>query len=147
MLTFLYSYAPLLMTLLFQDDDGGAAAAAGGAVGSLCGLGIAVLVIAGLWKVFTKAGKPGWAAIVPIYNYYVLTQIIGRPAWWIILLFIPFVNFIVLIVMMNDLSKSFGKGMGFTIGLILLSPIFILLLGFGDAQYMGPAAAGGGSMM
>ena len=102
---------------------------------------VVVIVLAGYWKVYTKANKPGWAAIIPIYNVVVWLEIIGRPLWWLILLLIPIVNIIILIVMYNDLAKSFGKGVGFTIGLILLSPIFILILGFGDAQYEGPAAA------
>lgn len=96
---------------------------------------LVILVIAN-WKIFTKAGKPGWASIIPIYNGIVLLQIVNRPIWWIILFFIPFVNIIMTIILFNDLSKSFGKGVGFTIGLIFLSPIFILILGFGNAQYM-----------
>ncbi len=103
---------------------------------------VIVLVIAGLWKTFTKAGEPGWAAIIPIYNYIVLLKIIGRPIWWIILLFIPFVNFVVLIIMMIDLAKAFGKGTGFGIGLVFLSFIFIPILGFGDAQYQGAPNSG-----
>ncbi len=103
---------------------------------------VIVLVIAGLWKTFTKAGEPGWAAIIPIYNYIVLLKIIGRPIWWIILLLIPFVNFVVLIIMMIDLAKAFGKGTGFGIGLVFLSFIFIPILGFGDAQYQGAPNSG-----
>ncbi|RKH07348.1 signal peptidase I [Corallococcus praedator] len=102
-------------------------------------------MIAGLWKTFTKAGEPGWAAIVPIYNIYVMTKIIGRPAWWIVLALIPCVNFIALFIIGIDMAKSFGKGTGFGIGLALLGPVFYAILGFGDAQYQGPAAAGGGA--
>ena len=91
-----------------------------------------------MWKIYTKAGKPGWAAIVPIYNYVVLLDIVGKPVWWIVLLFIPLVNFIVAIMVINLLSKSFGKGVGFTIGMIFLPFIFIPMLAFGDAQYVGP---------
>jgi hypothetical protein len=104
-------------------------------------LAIVVLVIAAQWAIFTKAGKPGWAAIIPIYNTIVLLQIVGRPVWWIILLLIPIVNIIVGIIVLNDLSKSFGKGVGFTLGLIFLSIIFYPILGFGSARYVGPAAA------
>lgn len=99
-----------------------------------------VMVISG-WVIFTKAGKPGWAAIVPIYNIIVLLEIVGRPLWWIVLLLIPFVGFIVGILLMIDLAKSFGKDIGYAIGLILLGPVFMPMLAFGDAKYVGPAAA------
>ena len=112
-----------------------------GAIGGLIYLAIIVLVIAGMWKVFTKAGKPGWACIVPIYNIIVLLEIAGRPIWWIVLLFIPFVNFVILILLGIDVAKSFGKGTGFGLGLAFLGFIFYPILGFGDASYRGPAAA------
>lgn len=97
-----------------------------------------IFVIAGLWKTFTKAGKPGWAAIVPIYNIIVMLEVINRPLWWIILLFIPFVNIIISIIMMLDLAKAYGKGIAFAIfGLIIFSPIGLLMLGFGSAKYLG----------
>ncbi len=103
-------------------------------------LAIVVLIIAGFWKVFTKAGHPGWAAIIPIYNTYILCKIAGRPGWWIILLFIPLVNIIIIAILSIDVAKSFGKGVGFGIGLWLLGMIFYPILGFGSAQYQGPAA-------
>jgi hypothetical protein len=105
-------------------------------------LAFMILMIAACWKIFTKAGQPGWAAIIPIYNWYIFCKIVGRPGWWVILLFIPFVNFIVGIILCIDLAKSFGKGVGFGIGLILLGVIFFPILGFGSAQYQGPAAGG-----
>ena len=101
---------------------------------------IALLVIVATWKVFTKAGQPGWAAIIPIYNLYIWCKIVGRPWWWILLMLIPFVNFIVGIILCIDLAKSFGKGAGFGIGLALLGVIFFPILGFGSAQYQGAAA-------
>jgi len=103
-------------------------------------LAFMILMIAACWKIFTKAGQPGWAAIIPIYNWYVLCKIVGRPGWWVILLLIPFINFIIGIILCIDLAKSFGKGVGFGIGLILLGIIFFPILGFGSAQYQGPAA-------
>jgi len=103
-------------------------------------LAIVVLMIASQWKVFVKAGQPGWASIVPIYNIIVMLKIIGKPAWWIILLFIPLVNYVIIIWILNLLSKSFGKGVGFTLGLIFLSIIFWPVLGFGSATYQGPAS-------
>lgn len=99
-----------------------------------------LVCIIGIWKVYTKAGKPGWAAIIPIYNIIVLLEIIGKPVWWFLLLLVPCVNIVFLVWMYNLLAKSFGKSEGFTVGLILLNPIFMLILGFGDAVYLGPAA-------
>ena len=104
---------------------------------------IALLVIVAIWKVFTKAGRPGWAAIIPIYNMYVWCKIVGRPGWWVILMLIPFVNIIVGIVVCIDMAKSFGKGAGFGIGIALLGFIFLPILGFGSAQYQGPSASPG----
>ncbi|MDB5339261.1 MAG: hypothetical protein JWN70_4880 [Planctomycetaceae bacterium] len=125
--------------LLFaQADD--AAAGAGFYVFMAIYLAIVVLVIVGLWKMFEKAGKPGWAAIVPIYNLVVLLDIVGRPIWWVLLYFIPCVNFIIPIVVAIDLAKSFGKGTGYGLGVAFLPFIFIPMLGFGSARYVGPVA-------
>ena len=103
-------------------------------------LAVVVLEIAAMWKVFEKAGKPGWAAIVPIYNIIVMLEIVGKPTWWVVLLLVPIVNYVILIWMINLMSLSYGKTTGFTLGLIFLAPIFWPILGFGDAQYVGPAA-------
>lgn len=121
--------------ILAQDDMGALAGAS--AVSLLCTLIFVVLIIAALWRVFTKAGKPGWAAIIPIYNFIVLLDIAGKPVWWIVLLLIPLVNVIVLLLIYIDLAKAFGYGIGFAIGLWFLAPIFLLILGFGGAQYQG----------
>jgi len=88
-------------------------------------------------EVFTKAGKPGWASIVPIYNIIVYLQIAGKPEWWVILMFIPVVNLIVGIIALLAFAKSFGKGGGFAVGMIFLPFIFLPMLAFGDAQYIG----------
>ncbi len=98
-------------------------------------LALIVAIIAGFWKVFVKAGKPGWAAIIPIYNAIVLLEIAGKPLWWIILFFIPIVNIIVGIIACIALAKKFGKSDAFGVGLALLGFIFFPILGFGDAQY------------
>lgn len=100
-----------------------------------------VIVVIGQWKVYEKAGKPGWAAIIPIYNLIVLLEIVGKPIWWIVLFLIPCVNIIFFVWTLNLLSKSFGQSEGFTIGLLLLSFIFWPILGFGNYQYLGPSAA------
>lgn len=103
---------------------------------------VGIISVIGMWKVYEKAGKPGWAAIIPIYNVIILLEIIGKPIWWIFLLLIPCVNFIFIPWTYNLLSKSFGQGVGFTLGLLFLSFIFYPLLGFGNYQYIGPAGAG-----
>lgn len=116
-----------------MNGETGAAGAAG-----LLPIILAALVIAGMWKAFAKAGKPGWAAIIPIYNIVVLLDIVGRPLWWIILLLIPFVNFVVGILLNIDFAKAFGKGIGFAIFALSLFPfIGFPLLGFGSATYSG----------
>lgn len=96
---------------------------------------IAVVVLAGYWKVFTKAGYQGWLAIIPIVNFIVLVMIAGKEWWWILLLFIPFVNIVIAFLIYKALAERFGQGVGFAIGLFLLSPIFVPILGFGDYQY------------
>lgn len=100
---------------------------------------LAIFMIACMWKIFTKAGKPGWASIIPIYNYIVELEIVGKPIWWLFLMLIPVVNIVFAIWVINLLSKSFGKDEGFTVGLILLPIIFLPILAFGSAQYIGPA--------
>ncbi|GEP45141.1 hypothetical protein BGE01nite_44320 [Brevifollis gellanilyticus] len=107
-------------------------------IAMVIGLAFIVILIAALWKVFTKAGEPGWACLVPFYNIIVLLKISGKPLWWIILFIIPFVNFIIAILVSIGLAKSFGKGAGFGIGLALLGFIFYPILAFGDARYQGP---------
>ena len=114
--------------------------AGGSPAGLIVGVVVAIIMIAAMWKIFTKAGQPGWACLIPIYNIYVLCQIVGRPGWWVILMFIPFVNFIIAIILCIDLAKSFGQGVGFGIGLVFLGFIFCPILGFGSTQYQGPAA-------
>ena len=103
-------------------------------------IAIIVVMIIAEWKIYEKGGQPGWAVLIPFYNIYVLLKMVGRPGWWLLLMFIPLVNLIIGIIVLNDLSKSFGQGVGFTLGLIFLSPIFILILGFGDYKYIGPGA-------
>lgn len=98
---------------------------------------ILILMIASMWKIYTKAGKPGWAAIVPIYNLVVLLEMVGKPWWWLFLMLIPIVNIVLIIIVTHKLSVSFGKGAGFTVGLILLGIVFYPMLAFGDAKYVG----------
>lgn len=100
-----------------------------------------IFMIASIWKVFVKAGQPGWAAIVPIYNLYILTQIAKKEAWWIVLFLIPIANIVALFIISIEIAKNFGKDTGFGIGMALLGFIFWPILGFGDAQYQGAEPA------
>jgi hypothetical protein len=96
---------------------------------------VLVVMIAAMWKVFEKAGEPGWAAIIPIYNFVVLLQIAGKPLWWIVLLLVPFVNFVIFILISIAVARNFGKGVGFGLGLAFLGSIFFPMLAWGDATY------------
>jgi len=124
--------ANLVWALALQEDSSGAGGGIMAVVGlvlALVPLALGVLVIASLWKLFTKAGEPGWASLVPIYNFIVLLKISSMPWWWIILapiaaLIIPF-----------KLAANFGKGTGFAVGLLILGIIFYPMLAFGSAQY------------
>lgn len=100
---------------------------------------LVIITIAAQWRIYEKAGKPGWAAIIPIYNIIVLMEIIGKPWWWLLLLLFPLTLLIFAIWSINLLSKSFGQGVGFTIGLLLVGIIFYPMLAFGNYEYKGPA--------
>ncbi len=130
----------VLAGTLLQDDGSGIIAVMGGLLGTVCWLAVMIMIIAGYWKTFVKANKPGWASLIPFYNIYVMLEIVGRPGWWLILFFIPFVNFVVLIMLSIDMAKSFGKDVFYGLLMLwLLMPIGYLMLGFGDAEYQGPA--------
>lgn len=114
-----------------------AAAAAGAPFAMITSLLMLVVVLAmiiSMWKVFEKAGKPGWGVIIPIYNGILALEIAGRPIWWIILFFIPVISIIPAFIIPLGIAKKFGKGAGFGIGLIFLPFIFYPILGFGDAD-------------
>lgn len=99
-------------------------------------IGVIALMIASMWKVFTKANQPGWAAIVPIYNIIVMLEIAKKPTWWVAMYFVPIANIVFMIMTLNAISKNFGKDEGFTVGLVLLGFVFWPILAFGDAQYV-----------
>ena len=103
-------------------------------------LAIYVLLVAGWWMIFTKAGEDGWKALIPIWNVLVLLKIVGREWWWIILMIIPIVGFVIWIIVALDLAKSFGRGTGFAIGLIIFPFIWSLVLRIRGDTYRGPAA-------
>jgi hypothetical protein len=100
-------------------------------------LAASVFGIICMWKVFEKAGKPGWAAIIPIYNFIILLEMAGRPWTHIFFLLIPIYNIVFIIQVYHSISLAFGKDAGFTVGLVLLGIIFFAILAFGDAQYKG----------
>jgi hypothetical protein len=100
----------------------------------LISLVLAIISIIIYWTIFEKAGKPGWTTIIPIYNVIVFLDIVGRPRWWFILLFVPLVNVIISLMLMFDLARVFGKGAGFAIGLIVFAPLFLLILAFDDSR-------------
>ncbi|WP_330272626.1 DUF5684 domain-containing protein [Lentzea sp. NBC_00516] len=115
-----------------------------GVFGTIIYLALAIFGVVVFWKTFTKAGQPGWAAIIPIYNIYVLLKVAGRPGWWLVLLLIPIVNIVILAIVSIDVAKSFGKDTVFgVVGLWLFSIIGYAILAFGGAQYHGPAALAG----
>src|SRR5438093_7925652 len=125
-------------------QDSSAAAAVVGAVGLfflMIWSAVALLMIVSMWKVFSKAGQPGWAVLIPIYNVYVLLQVAGKPGWWLILMLIPLVNLVIVILTLVAVSERFGKGGGFAVGLLLLPIVFYPILGFGSAQYTPAPAA------
>jgi hypothetical protein len=134
----------LFMLAQNADDNARQAGAAIGGLSAFCcvffvGIILFVIVAAGLWKVFVKARQPGWAAIIPFFNTYILTVIAGRPILWFVLTFIPLVNVVIFFILLLDIAKYFGKSPAFAVGLFFFPYIFFPILGFGTAQYSGPA--------
>ena len=118
-------------------DDAGADVVAGvGAGVMILYFAILIFMLIVYWKIFTKAGKPGWGVLIPIYNIILILEIVRRPGWWIILvLIVPFANIVCSIIIIFDLAKSFGKGAGFGFGMLFLGIIFYPILAFGSSQY------------
>ncbi|MEY3949146.1 MAG: hypothetical protein RJB43_501 [Verrucomicrobiota bacterium] len=141
-----------LTTILAQASDNQEAAALGALLALIAGFGmiliagivvIGIVTLIGMWKVFTKAGEPGWAVLIPIYNIIVLLRVAGLPWYWVftpLILIIPFLGAIAYLAWIvwvhHRISTNFGQGVGFTIGLTLLGPIFWLILGFGSSKYV-----------
>ena len=123
-----------------ESYDAAYAAAASGvsAVYVILSLAISVLTLVAMWKLFVKAGRAGWKCLIPFYNTYCLYDIAWGNGWLFLLMFVPCVNFVVGIMMLFKLAKAFGQGTGFGFGLLFLNTIFILILGFGSAEYVGP---------
>ena len=101
-----------------------------------------LLFFAGGWRIFTKAGQPGWAILIPFYNVYIMLKVAGRPGWWLLLFLIPLVNIVVALIVSTDIAKAFGQGAAFGIILIfLLGGLGYVILGFGNYRYLGPVAS------
>lgn len=142
-------YNPATMTDPQQTAAANAASAVTLLMVILLVTAVLVVTIVGLWKVYRKAGRPGWAAIVPIYSQWVLAEIAGKPGWWALLQFIPIVNIVITLLIALGVARNFGKGPAFgVIGLLLFSVIGYLILGFGSATYRGngPVAPAGQQM-
>lgn len=118
-----------------METSGQVAVSGGFGMFGVVWLVLAVFMIVALWKVFAKAGQPGWGVLIPIYNTYLMLKIAGKPGWWLLLLFIPIVNFVIAILATVGIANNFGKGGGFAVGLIFLPLIFYPILGFGSAVY------------
>ena len=101
---------------------------------------VTIFMLASMWKIFVKAGQPGWGCIIPIYNTYLMLVIAGKPVWWLILYFIPVVNFVVSIIVFAEIAQRFGKNPVFVAGMIFLPFIFFPILGFGSAKYSAPSS-------
>lgn len=138
MLTTLLEFRPEHHPPAGGAGGGGASSLLGavfGLVFGLIGLVIGLIMIASSWKIFTKAGEAGWMSLIPVLNLIILLKIARKPAWWVILLMVPFVNFVILILLNIELAKAFGQGVGFAVGLLLLPMVFFPILAFGSARY------------
>jgi Family of unknown function (DUF5684) len=134
-----------MLELAMTQATGRSASAAGVAASALSAivwLAIYVVLVVGTWRVFRKADRPGWWSIIPLWNAIVLLQITGRSGWWVLGYFVPLLNLFVHIRWGIEMAQSYGRGIGFAIGLILLEPLFLVILGFDGSRYLGPAAGG-----
>jgi hypothetical protein len=122
--------------MVLQDTSGEAAGVAFATVLLVLSLAWLVLVLVAGWKMYVKASQPGWVAVIPFLNVFGLLKIVHRPLWWFVLFLVPLVNIVVAVIVLNDLSKAFGRGLGTTLLLVFLTPIGYLVLGFGDDAYV-----------
>lgn len=137
-----------------MDDYYNTAPMTGGEVAMFAGMmgvwtivmfGFMIIMIVSFWKIFTKAGEKGWKSLIPFYNTWVLLEVSGKPGWWLFLMFIPFVNIVIIILMYIALSKSFGKGIGYTLGFLFLPWLFFPMLAFGKATHAKPVDGDSGT--
>jgi|SRR5688572_1210825 len=136
--SFPHSFAEYSYDIVYNSDDPDKWLSGGALVAViLVSLALAIFMIAAMWRVFEKAKQPGWAAIIPFYSTYITLKIVGRPGWWLVLYFIPIVNFFVAILVMYELAKVFGKDLGYAILLLLLPIIGWPMLAWGPVKYKG----------
>lgn len=100
-------------------------------------LGITIIMIAAIWRLFTKAGEAGWKSLIPLYNVIIWLKLVGRPFWYLLFLFIPGANVVLWVILGFGTARSFGRGILFALGTTFLPFIFLPLLGFGDSAYIG----------
>lgn len=108
---------------------------------------VAILTIVSMWKIFKKAGQPGWAAIIPVYNIIVLLNIVELPIWYIALFFIPFANIYALFKIYIELAHKFGKSTGFGVLTVFFSAICLPILAFGKSNVYNGSTVNNGNMM
>lgn len=128
----------MLAQITYETDTNGGVAAGLLAAYLIFGLLFLAIYLVSLWKIFTKMGQPGWTGIIPILNYVVIARLSGKEWWWGLLVIVPCVGWIFMIILLNELAKLFGHGVGMTLGLIFLPFIFLPVLAFGSSQYRGP---------
>lgn len=140
----LVSSLGVLGQIIFDEETTtttGLSPAAGGAIAVLTILyfvfiiALSAVLIASMWKLFNKAGQPGWAAIVPILNLVVLWKLLKLELVWLVIAFIPCVSIAWLVASPFFLAKAYGKSAGFGVGLLLLPIVFFPILAFGSSQY------------
>src|SRR4051812_37128390 len=114
----------LAMSVLAQAEEnpdfGGGGGGVAGILFPLFFVALSIFLVAAYWKLYEKAGQPGWGVLIPIYNVYLLCKIVGRPGWWTLLCFIPLVNIIIVLILCIDLAKVFGQGAGIGLGIFFL---------------------------
>lgn len=128
----------LALALAAPAAQSDSSAAGAGALFGAAFFGFVLLITAALWRLFAKAGRPGWACLIPIYNVVVLLQIIGRPWWYAGFMVTPPTAAVVTVILVFGTSRSFGKGWPFALGMLLLPFVFLPILAFGGASYVGP---------
>lgn len=126
----------MLTSYDYSPEVVGGLALFSGIYGIVC-LACVILLIVADWKIFTKAGEPGWASIVPFYGNYIAFKIAFGNGWLFLLCLVPVVNVIISIILCFKLAQVFGHGVGFGFGLLFLSPIFLMILAFDSSEYVG----------
>lgn len=107
-----------------------------GAIGVVISVLVCLLILSATWRIFTKAGRPGWYALIPVYNVYVMLQIVKKPTWLTLLFFIPYLQLIPQIIISIELGKAFGKSAAFSTIFILILPLGYFIIAFDDSKYL-----------